>query len=55
MANVERGVLLFNMHHIASDGWSMALLVEEFIQQYQALADGQPIHCRRSWITGWHN
>ena len=26
----DEGVLLFNMHHIASDGWSMGLLVDEF-------------------------
>ncbi|NVI85698.1 condensation domain-containing protein, partial [Janthinobacterium sp. BJB401] len=36
----EEGVLLFNMHHIASDGWSMGLLVREFLGQYQALRSG---------------
>ncbi|MDO8037423.1 condensation domain-containing protein, partial [Janthinobacterium sp. SUN137] len=36
----EEGMLLFNMHHIASDGWSMDLLVKEFLSQYQALRSG---------------
>ncbi|MBD1582659.1 non-ribosomal peptide synthetase [Pseudoalteromonas sp. S16_S37] len=27
--------ILFNMHHIASDGWSMAILVKEFIAFYR--------------------
>ena len=27
-------ILLFTMHHIASDGWSMGLLVKEFISLY---------------------
>src|SRR5216683_4242557 len=36
----EEGVLLFNMHHIASDGWSMEILVEEFGRLYEALREG---------------
>uniref|UniRef100_UPI000F766354 non-ribosomal peptide synthetase n=1 Tax=Pseudoalteromonas rubra TaxID=43658 RepID=UPI000F766354 len=35
------GVLLFNMHHIASDGWSMQVLVKEFAALYQAYSRGQ--------------
>ncbi|MBQ4814057.1 amino acid adenylation domain-containing protein, partial [Pseudoalteromonas luteoviolacea] len=31
-------VLLFNMHHIAGDGWSMELLLKEFVIHYQSLA-----------------
>ena len=34
-------VLLFNMHHIGSDGWSMNLLMQEFIKLYQYLSSGQ--------------
>ncbi len=30
------GILLFNMHHIASDGWSMEVLVKEFFELYYA-------------------
>ncbi|MCJ8268108.1 MAG: condensation domain-containing protein, partial [Psychrosphaera sp.] len=40
-STADEGVLLFNTHHIASDGWSMGLLTAEFWQQYQALATGQ--------------
>ncbi|NQZ12592.1 MAG: AMP-binding protein, partial [Algicola sp.] len=39
---VKEGVLLFNMHHIASDGWSMGLLVREFWTQYDAIRQGLP-------------
>ncbi|MCJ8271039.1 MAG: condensation domain-containing protein, partial [Psychrosphaera sp.] len=35
-----RGVLLFNMHHIASDGWSMEVLSKEFFALYQAYSQG---------------
>ncbi|MCJ8270020.1 MAG: condensation domain-containing protein, partial [Psychrosphaera sp.] len=37
-----QGILLFNMHHIACDGWSMGLLTSEFITQYQAVINAQP-------------
>ncbi|MBL8279979.1 MAG: AMP-binding protein, partial [Pelomonas sp.] len=61
----EEGVLLFNMHHIASDGWSMALLFREFAQQYDAIRQGlpdalPPLHLeyadfaewQRNWLQG---
>ena len=35
-------VLLFNMHHIISDGWSMSLLIQEFSLLYQAEIKGEP-------------
>ena len=35
-------VLLCTIHHIASDGWSMGLLVKEVAVLYQAFAAGQP-------------
>ena len=36
----ESGVLLFNMHHIASDGWSVDILIREFTSLYaQFLSD----------------
>ncbi|WP_249122727.1 non-ribosomal peptide synthetase [Pseudoalteromonas sp. M8] len=31
--------LLFNMHHIASDGWSMALLAKEFVAFYRHFSE----------------
>ncbi|MBL4672879.1 MAG: AMP-binding protein, partial [Arenicella sp.] len=33
----DSGVLLFNMHHIAADGWSVGILVSEFTVIYQSL------------------
>jgi non-ribosomal peptide synthase protein (TIGR01720 family) len=38
----DEGVLLFNMHHIASDGWSQGILLKEFSELYQAFSRGQP-------------
>jgi amino acid adenylation domain-containing protein len=37
----EEGVLQFNMHHIAADGWSMGILVKEFGELYEAYAGGK--------------
>ncbi len=34
-------VLLANMHHIVSDGWSMTVLIRELSQLYQAFAEGR--------------
>ncbi|HEX7154384.1 MAG TPA: amino acid adenylation domain-containing protein [Thermoanaerobaculia bacterium] len=36
----EEHVLLFTMHHIASDGWSMGILVREFVTLYGAYSAG---------------
>ena len=35
-------ILLATMHHIASDGWSMGVLISEFGRLYQAFANGEP-------------
>jgi len=61
----EEHVLLLTMHHIASDGWSQNVLVEEFVTLYQALQDGKPpalpplpvqyadfAHWQRGWLQG---
>ncbi|QUI69373.1 AMP-binding protein [Pseudoalteromonas sp. M8] len=37
----DTGVLLFNMHHIASDGWSMQVLTNEFVRLYEAYSQGE--------------
>ncbi len=37
----EEFVLLLNMHHIITDGWSMGILKEEFLQVYESLRRGQ--------------
>lgn len=34
-------ILIFTMHHIISDGWSIAILVREFISLYEAHRSGQ--------------
>jgi len=39
----DRYVLLFNMHHIISDGWSVEVLVSELVQRYNAQVKGEPI------------
>jgi len=58
----EEGVLLFNMHHIACDGWSMGILVSEFGRLYEAMAEGQadplpPLAVQYAdyaqWQRGW--
>ncbi|MEC4088105.1 non-ribosomal peptide synthetase [Pseudoalteromonas rubra] len=38
--NPSRGVLLLNMHHIASDGWSLNLFSREFFSLYAAYQNG---------------
>ncbi|RZM83291.1 non-ribosomal peptide synthetase, partial [Pseudoalteromonas rubra] len=38
----ENGILLFNTHHIASDGWSQQILMREFVTLYAQLNADQP-------------
>ncbi|HKV13155.1 MAG TPA: amino acid adenylation domain-containing protein [Thermoanaerobaculia bacterium] len=38
----ERAVLLLNLHHIVSDGWSAAVFLGEMVVLYQAFATGFP-------------
>ncbi|MCO1334903.1 amino acid adenylation domain-containing protein [Microbulbifer sp. OS29] len=33
----NEGILFISMHHIASDGWSVGILLEEFSSQYQSV------------------
>ena len=52
------GVLLVNVHHIAADGWSLALLIDEFVQQYESLAGGRadalaPLAVRYADFAAW--
>jgi amino acid adenylation domain-containing protein len=35
-------VLLFTMHHIISDGWSMGVLIKELVALYEAFSLGKP-------------
>jgi amino acid adenylation domain-containing protein len=36
-------IMTFVMHHIISDGWSMGVLIQELIENYQTLEDKRPI------------
>lgn len=36
-------VLVYTLHHIIGDGWSMQVLFDELMQAYNALAAGQPL------------
>ena len=38
----EEHVLLSCIHHIAADGWSLGLIIEEFEKLYPAFCDGNP-------------
>ncbi|MBE0358005.1 non-ribosomal peptide synthetase [Pseudoalteromonas aliena] len=38
---IQQGVLFINMHHIATDGWSMEILLREFFTLYQAYSAGK--------------
>ncbi|TGU73426.1 hypothetical protein EN829_064900, partial [Mesorhizobium sp. M00.F.Ca.ET.186.01.1.1] len=58
-------VFLFVMHHIASDGWSMGILLSELMTNYKAFSQGEasplaelPIQYadfavwQREWLSG---
>jgi amino acid adenylation domain-containing protein len=40
--NQQEYVLLLNMHHIISDGWSMGVLIKELVTLYNAVTAGKP-------------
>ncbi|MEM9564999.1 MAG: amino acid adenylation domain-containing protein [Actinomycetota bacterium] len=42
VATAERTVLVWSFHHIAFDGWSIALALNELLGAYQARLDGEP-------------
>jgi len=61
----EHHVILVTMHHIISDGWSMALFIKEVAACYQAICENQPVSLpdlpvqyadfaiwQRNWLTG---
>ena len=61
----DRYLLLTNMHHIASDGWSMEVLLHEMETLYRTFAGGSPsslaeleiqytdyAHWQRDWLQG---
>ncbi|WP_343073630.1 amino acid adenylation domain-containing protein [Pyxidicoccus fallax] len=61
LADTEH-VLLLNLHHIVSDGWSMGVLAREVVALYGAFSQGQPSPLPElpvqyadfaSWQRGW--
>ncbi|WP_165898185.1 non-ribosomal peptide synthetase [Tumebacillus sp. BK434] len=61
----DEAVLLFTMHHIVSDGWSIGVFVSELGDLYAAFAEGRPsplpelvvqyadfAHWQRAWLEG---
>ncbi|WP_164003036.1 non-ribosomal peptide synthetase, partial [Pyxidicoccus caerfyrddinensis] len=40
--DAQQHMLLLNLHHIVSDGWSMGVLVREVAALYEAFSQGQP-------------
>ncbi|HHL32654.1 MAG TPA: non-ribosomal peptide synthetase, partial [Oceanospirillales bacterium] len=63
--SAQEGLLLFNIHHIAADGWSLAILVNEFMQLYKSILTGKPSSLtplpiqyadyaiwQQNWLTG---
>lgn len=61
----QRHVILFTVHHIVADGWSMGVLVREVAALYSAYLEGKlsPLtdlaiqyvdfaHWQRQWLTG---
>ncbi|WP_420007375.1 amino acid adenylation domain-containing protein [Xanthomonas sacchari] len=41
--SAQRHVLIFAIHHIASDGWSKAILLQDFCSLYSAFHEGRPV------------
>ena len=54
----EYHVVLFNIHHIASDGWSRGILIQDFSAYYHSFAKGetvslQPLRVQYSDYAQW--
>jgi amino acid adenylation domain-containing protein len=41
LANKEHAVLTINIHHIASDGWSIDIFLKEFVEIYRTIIKGE--------------
>ncbi|MDY7076205.1 MAG: amino acid adenylation domain-containing protein [Chloroflexota bacterium] len=61
----QEHVVLLNMHHIVSDGWSIGVLIQEVAALYESFAAGKPsplpelpiqyvdyAHWQREWLQG---
>ncbi|MGG3494414.1 amino acid adenylation domain-containing protein [Peribacillus simplex] len=43
----EEWILLCTMHHIISDGWSMGILLEEWMAFYEGALSGKPVELKK--------
>ncbi len=55
----NRFVLVFNIHHIISDGWSKGILIQELLQAYKAICMGTqpalpPLPIQYRDYAAWH-
>ncbi|MFT4174750.1 MAG: amino acid adenylation domain-containing protein, partial [Rhodocyclaceae bacterium] len=63
--NAHEHIVLFTMHHIAADGWSLSVLIREVAALYAAFVRGEPsplaplalqyadfAHWQRRWLSG---
>ena len=39
--NEDEHILVLNMHHIASDGWSLSIVISELVEMYEALTENR--------------
>ncbi|MBD1581641.1 non-ribosomal peptide synthetase [Pseudoalteromonas sp. S16_S37] len=46
-------ILVFNIHHIATDGWSMGILIQDLLQLYQADNTSAPELAQQSNYFDW--
>ncbi|HDP4817542.1 TPA: AMP-binding protein, partial [Pseudomonas aeruginosa] len=49
----ERNILLFDMHHIISDGVSISLLTNEFVQAYEGKREFKPLSIQYKDYSAW--
>jgi NRPS condensation-like uncharacterized protein len=67
LLNAQQSVLLLNMHHIISDGWSIGVFIRDWQHAYKAFAQGEqpslpPLSIQysdyaawqRDWLQGEH-
>ena len=56
----EKHFVLFNIHHIISDGWSKGILIKEFLRLYNSIClkeenDIKPLPIQYKDYTSWHS
>lgn len=56
----DKFILVFNIHHIISDGWSKGIFIREILHVYKALSNGAPNNLTPLLIqykdyADWHN